>query len=152
MFFCIFSPAFFFAVLFFSRNHVTTHRGCIAKDDSCHVLGLMCLCENDGDHVLGSGCLIKSNDDCVLLSWVPNPSHRVSLGLMTVSERPPAKYLVGPLVVRFLAYFLILDPKTVSRGIRPMRCLENSQKIILYFRDVVFLLLFIFLLESQKHK
>jgi hypothetical protein len=43
----------------------------------------------------------------------------VSLGLMTVSERPPAKYLVGPLVVRFLAYFLFLDPQTVSRGVAP---------------------------------
>jgi hypothetical protein len=96
-----FISSFFVAILFFSRHHFTTRRGYFAKDASCHALGLMCLGENDGGHVLGRGCLVKSDDDRVLLSWVPTPSHRVSVGLMTASERPPAKYLVGPLVVRF---------------------------------------------------
>jgi hypothetical protein len=136
----------FLAVLFFSQHHFTTRRGCIAKDASCHVLGLMCLDKNDGDHALGRGCLVKSDDDRVLLSLVPTPSHRVSVGLMTVSERPPAKYLVGPLVVRFLAYFLFLDPRTVSRGGEPASFVDIC-KTILYIPSPAFFLSTYFLLK-----
>jgi hypothetical protein len=73
----------------------------------------------------------------------------VSLGLMTVSERPPAKYLVGPLVVRFLAYFLIFGPQTVSRGVEPACVGGHLQKHFFHFNDVLFFLVALFSLGIQ---
>jgi hypothetical protein len=57
---------------------------------------------------------------------------------MTASERPPAKYLVGPLVVRFLAYFLIFGPRTVSRGVTPASSGGFEQKNIFRVKGTSF--------------
>jgi hypothetical protein len=78
------------------------------------------------------------------------PSHRVSLGLMTVSERPPAKYLVGPLVVRFLAHFLMLGPQTVSRGVEPASLVDICKNIF-YISSPAFSCRLIFLSTSLYH-
>ena len=95
-----------------------------------------CLWKNDGDYVLGRWRFVTSDDDRVPLSWVPTPSHRVSVGLMTVSERPAAKYFVGPLVVRFFAYFLIFGLQTVSRGVEPAYVVGHLQNLLLHHQTL----------------
>jgi hypothetical protein len=148
----------FFLVKLFSLESTSPSVWCaLMKNDDVHVLSLGCLTKNDDGRVLGLLCLNENGGDRILLSGVPTPSsrvptpsHRVSLGLMTVSERPPAKYLVGPLVVRFLAYFLILDLKPFL-AVSSQRVLADIYKIFLLHRQPRFFSSTYFLLKVRHH-